>query len=185
MSITSIGGSAFSTTTAADRASEMMGQMDTDQDGKVSQSEFSAFDEMMKAQGANGPPPPPPESGTSGDGSQVQGPPPPPPDATTMFTNADTNADGSLSVDELSSMLAEHETRGSSTSTSQSTTSSSDPFASLDTNSDGSLDLDELSALFSQNPSTTSGTDSTSSVSLQQLETLLAQLQSSSAASST
>jgi len=37
-------------TSNADRASQLLKQMDTDQDGKVSQSEFSTFGQLMNAQ---------------------------------------------------------------------------------------------------------------------------------------
>jgi EF hand len=100
-------GSSFSnvslTTNAQERAQKLMKQMDTDADGKVSKQEFTAFGENMKAKG------PRPPSG--GQGAAPQGAnAPTPPSADDMFAKADTDGDGSLSIENLSAMMSQHET---------------------------------------------------------------------------
>jgi Ca2+-binding EF-hand superfamily protein len=170
-------------TSNTDRTSQLLKQMDTDQDGKVSQSEFSAFGELMNAQGPMGPPPPPAPDGANvgsvgGTGrtsntSSVQTA----ISSAGLFSQVDTNGDGSLSLDELSSMLAQGDARmagsqgppppppppadsttsgtssvssSSSGSTSKSTTTLSSLFSSADTDGDGSLSLNELTTLLGE-----------------------------------
>ncbi len=168
-------------TSNTDRASQLLKQMDTDQDGKVSQSEFTAFGELMNAQGPMGPPPPPPPDGTNvgsvggtgrtNDTSSTQTA----SSSADLFSQVDTNGDGSLSLDELSSMLAQGDARmagtqgpppplptnsttsgtssvssSSSGSTSSSATTLDSLFSSADANGDGSLSLNELTALLDE-----------------------------------
>jgi len=106
MAISSIGSSALSALTlgnqrssSAEKAQKMLKDLDADQDGSVSKAEFLAGAERMKAQAstaqaANAPKPP------SGAGAPTR------PSADQLFASADQNGDQSLSVDELSSMLA-------------------------------------------------------------------------------
>ena len=103
MAITSIGRPLTldltqSTASAARKelAAKMLADMDTDQDGKVSKAEFTGFGETMKASGAARQPP--------AGGAQM-------PSANSLFSSADTDGSQALSVDELSAMLAEGETR--------------------------------------------------------------------------
>jgi Ca2+-binding EF-hand superfamily protein len=184
MSITSIANSNYEAS-SAQRTTELFSKIDSDQDGKISKTEFSAFDEAMKqqgVQGAGGPPPPPPPSDSSGaGGSSMQAP----PSADIMFSTADTNGDDSLSVDELSSMLAEHETRSATGSTSSTSSTSSDSiFTTADTDGDGSLSLDELTALLNNSLSSTSGTGTSSSLTVEQLEALFTQQKTSATTAS-
>jgi Ca2+-binding EF-hand superfamily protein len=148
MNISSIGTSDYSqystsSTSKADMANELLKQMDTDQDGKVSKDEFIAFGRMMEAEGAKGPPPPPPLEQSEGTMATRTGASPSP---DTMFSNVDTNGDGSLSVDELSSMLTAAETQAS--------VMQAPPldalFSSADVNGNGSLSVDEISASLSK-----------------------------------
>lgn len=99
MATTSIGSSLTSDitqSTATARAAKLFAAMDTNQNGEISRSEFKAFGENTKVPGAARQPP-------SG-GAQL-------PSVDTLFSSTDTNASQSLSVSELSSMLAEGETR--------------------------------------------------------------------------
>jgi len=149
--------------------------MDTDQDGKVSQSEFSAFGELMKTQGPMGPPPPPAPDGTmvgsvGGTGSTSNTSSTQTASSADLFSQVDTNADGSLSLEELSSMLAQGAARmartqgppppadsttsgttsvssSNSGSTSNRTTTLGSLFSSADADGDGSLSMNELTAL--------------------------------------
>jgi hypothetical protein len=110
MAISSIGSSALSALTLGNQtpsrselAQKMLNAMDTDQNGSVSKEEFVAFGEKVSTQSpatqrANATKP---LSGTNA---------PAPPSADKLFAAADQNGDQSLSVDELSSMLAEAET---------------------------------------------------------------------------
>jgi hypothetical protein len=88
---------------AQDRAQQLLKQVDTDQDGQVSKQEFTAFGENMKANGARRPQgaQPPGAAGANA---------PAPPSADEMFAKADTDGDGSLSIENLSAMISEHET---------------------------------------------------------------------------
>jgi len=160
----------------ADRATQLMSDMDTDKDGKVTESEFSAFGQLMSAQGPMGPPPQQPASESSSTTSSVsatQGA----TSSQSLFATVDTNADSSLSLDELTSMVAQADTQaagmqgpppppppsstqstGSTSSTSTTSSSSgtdatdtlSSLFSSADTNGDNVLNVDELSALIAQ-----------------------------------
>ena len=162
-------------TSNTDRASQLLKQMDTDQDGKVSQSEFSAFGELMKTQGPMGPPPRPAPDGTmvgsvGGTGSTSNTSSTQTASSADLFSQVDTNADGSLSLEELSSMLAQGAARmartqgppppadsttsgttsvssSNSGSTSNRTTTLGSLFSSADADGDGSLSMNELTAL--------------------------------------
>jgi len=80
--------------------------MDSDGDGKVSKQEFTAMGEKMKANG--------PRSGELGAAAASKGTKganaPAPPSADELFAKADKDGDGSLSVTDLSAMMAEQET---------------------------------------------------------------------------
>lgn len=171
-------------TSSTERATQLLKKMDTDGDGKVSQSEFDAFSKLMSAQGPMGPPPPPQSSNGSSldpvaganttnstagardtsDKPSVEG----------LFQKADTNGDGTLSLDELSSMLVQADSRigmqgssplavssndsgsvsssasSASSSASSAFSSSNSPIASANTNGDGSLSLDEFTSFLDQ-----------------------------------
>lgn len=79
-------------------ATNVLEDMDADKSGSVSKAEFVAIGEKLKAAGPPG-------------GGAVGGSGPTPPSADQAFSAADKNADASLSVDELSSMMAQAETR--------------------------------------------------------------------------
>lgn len=91
------------TTNVQDRAQKLLKQMDTDSDGKVSKQEFAAFGEKMKAHRARGA-----HGGDAAASASANAP--APPSADDMFAKADTDGDGSLSIENLSAMISEHET---------------------------------------------------------------------------
>ena len=94
------------TSSVRERAQQLMKEMDTDTDGQVSKQEFAAFGAKMKASGARGTERP--------DGAPPRGAnAPTPPSTDQLFAKADTDGNGSLNLDNLSAMLAEHETRAS------------------------------------------------------------------------
>ena len=106
MAIGGIGNSAHQGITQANvtgmrqkMAEKMATEMDTDKTGSVSKEEFVAFGEKLKAQA-------PKQSAGSGGTAPTM------PSADKLFSAADANGDQSLSVDELSSMLAKAETQG-------------------------------------------------------------------------
>lgn len=104
MAISGIGGG-FSNPTMTgsvqDRAQKLMQQMDTDSDGKVSKQEFTAFGDKMKANAPR----------RAGDAAGAQGAnAPAPPSADEVFAKADSDGDGSISIENLSAMMSEHET---------------------------------------------------------------------------
>jgi EF hand domain-containing protein len=115
MAISGIGGG-FSnvnvTPNAQEEAQKLMKQMDTDSDGKVTKQEFTAFSEKMKA---NGPRPPGADSGAASNGQRVRVS----ASADEMFAKADAGGDGSLSVEDLSAMIAEHLTHEAARGTHQ------------------------------------------------------------------
>jgi hypothetical protein len=103
MAITSIGSAltsnvtqSTSTATSKERTAKLFAAMDADQNGAVSKSEFKAFGEKVKATGTAQP--------VASGGAQL-------PSADTVFSSADADGNQSLSLNELSSMLAEGETR--------------------------------------------------------------------------
>jgi Ca2+-binding EF-hand superfamily protein len=161
--------SELSSTSQTDRATKLLSQMDSDGDGKVSQTEFAAFDEAMKAQAPEGPPPPPPPTGDS-EGvkapSSNQGLPSP----EALFSTGDADGDGSLSLDELSAMLA----AGPQNAPPVGGPPSSDAlFSTGDTDGDGSLSVTELSAMFQAAP-TGESTTSTTTTAAPSMSDLLA-----------
>ena len=102
MAITSIGSALTSNVTQStaaaalkEKAAKLLAAMDTDKNGEVSKAEFTAFGEKMKASVAARQPP----SGSAQ------------PSADALFSSADTDGSQSLSLNELTSMLAEGETR--------------------------------------------------------------------------
>ncbi|MGC4089984.1 MAG: EF-hand domain-containing protein [Polyangiaceae bacterium] len=106
MAISGIGGGVSNLNTsvsAQERAQKLMKQMDADNDGKVSKQEFVAFGEKMKANG-------PKRAQASDAAAPSRADAPQPPSADDMFAKADQDGDGSLSIDDLSAMIAEHET---------------------------------------------------------------------------
>jgi len=103
MAITSIGSTLTSDLTQSTAATALKGKaakllaaMDTDKNGEVSKAEFTAFGEKLKATGAA-------QRAPSG-GAQL-------PSADDLFSSADADGSKSLSLNELTSMLAEGETR--------------------------------------------------------------------------
>jgi len=80
-------------------AEKVVSAMDTDKSGSVSKEEFVAFGEKLKVQGPKG-------MVAGGRAAPTM------PSADELFTAADANGDQSLSVDELSSMMAKAETQG-------------------------------------------------------------------------
>ena len=94
---------------------------DTDGDGKVSRQEAMAYDQANQisstsstrgtsaAAGANGPPPPPPPSGSSSSDSTS---------SSTTYAAADTNQDGTVTLDELIAYQNANESTTSSDSSS-------------------------------------------------------------------
>ena len=101
MAISSIGVSGLTEITQANQtasrtkmAQRLLKDMDTDQSGTVSKDEFVAFSDKMKAQ-RSGP-------------QEINGP--TPPSSNQLFVSADKNGDQSLSLDELSAMMAQAET---------------------------------------------------------------------------
>ncbi len=110
MAISSIGGSAISNLTQASvtgmrqkTAANLLKEMDSNQSGSVSKDEFVAFGEKLAADRPKGIAPP-------------AGAAPTPPSADAMFSATDTNGDKALSVDELSSMMAQAETQRAASS---------------------------------------------------------------------
>jgi hypothetical protein len=83
------------TASRTELAQKLLKDMDTDQSGTVSKNEFVAFGEKMKAQ----------RSAPQGTNE------PTPPSSNQLFASADKNGDQSLSVDELSAMMAQAETQ--------------------------------------------------------------------------
>jgi EF hand len=106
MAISGMSGSFSSlnqTATAQERAQKLLEAMDSDADGKVSKQEFAAMGEKMKANG--------PRRMEGGDAAAAKGANAPArPSADTLFAKADKDGNGSLSVDDLSAMITEHET---------------------------------------------------------------------------
>jgi len=104
MTISGIGGgfsTPLMTSSVQDRPQKLLQQMDTDVDGKVSKQEFVAFGDKMKANAPK----------RLGDAAGPQGAnAPSPPSADEMFAKADSDGDGSLSIENLSAMMSEHET---------------------------------------------------------------------------
>ena len=110
MTISGIGTSALSALTLGNKtpsrselAQKMLNTMDTDQNGSVSREEFVAFGQKLSAQS-----PATQRANTTMPLSGANAP--APPSADKLFAAADQNGDQSLSVDELSSMLAQGET---------------------------------------------------------------------------
>jgi hypothetical protein len=110
MAISSIGSSALPNLAQASLTAmrqktpaSLLKDMDTDQSGSVSKDEFVAFGETLKADG-------PKASAPQGAAAPTL------PSADAMFSATDTNGDSSLSVDELSSMMAQAETQRAASS---------------------------------------------------------------------
>jgi len=108
MTIGSIGSSASSSIHQTDvtamrqkTAASMLEDMDSDKTGSVSKEEFVAFGEQLKAHAPKG-------AGANGTSAPTL------PSADKLFASADKNGDQSLSVDELSSMMAQAETQRAS-----------------------------------------------------------------------
>jgi len=106
MAISGIGGGSSNlnqTANVQDRAQKLIEAMDSNGDGKVSKQEFTAMGERMKANG--------PRSAELGAPKATKaGNAPAPPSADEVFAKADKDGDGSLSVTDLSAMMAEQET---------------------------------------------------------------------------
>jgi Ca2+-binding EF-hand superfamily protein len=105
---------------------DILSKFDTDGDGSISESEFSAGPEKgQQAQG--GFPPPPAGMGNMSSADFLQ----------QMFNNADTNGDGKIDKDEMAEVVAKQPQGGPSVD---------DIFSKLDTDEDGSISESEFSA---------------------------------------
>jgi EF hand len=106
VAISGIGGQAANvsvTSNVQERAQKLLEQMDGDEDGKVSKRELTAYGDSMKANGARRL-----SSGEVSADQAVKATGAPSADA--LFAKADTDGDGSLSIENLSAMMSEHET---------------------------------------------------------------------------
>jgi Ca2+-binding EF-hand superfamily protein len=118
-------------------------QLDTNGDGSISQSEFAAGDKA-NGQMQGGPPPMMAGMGNMSSADFVK----------QLFSDADTNGDGKISKDELTQVMANASSGGSSVD---------DIMSALDTNGDGSISESELLAA-SQADQQTQGLQGGSSV---------------------
>jgi Ca2+-binding EF-hand superfamily protein len=138
-------------------AEKMFSAMDSDGDGSVTQSEFTAFQSKMSA------------SNASTLLAAQEGQRPDRPSAEDMLAETDTNGDGSISKDELAAVLEKHAKDGQNGGPSV-----DEMFSSMDSDGDGSVSESELTAFAEKAPSGpppggapppggTGGTSSTSS----------------------
>ena len=124
---------------------------DADSDGALSLSEFQSIGQNV--QGSGQPPPPPPMGGSSGAGAnfssdtlrslmsvQMLGS-----DSGSILTSADSDADGLLSADEISSALSANAPEGAK-GLGLEGKMASDMISALDSDDDGSLSSDEIAA---------------------------------------
>jgi Ca2+-binding EF-hand superfamily protein len=161
MTVSSVGSSAL-TQQMRQLQQSLFTTADADADGSLSLSEFQAIGQNVQG-GRQGPPPPPmgggngPGSGFSGDtlrslmSVQMLGS-----DAGSILSSGDTDSDGLLSADEISSALsarAPDEARGLGLESKM----ASDMISALDSDSDGSLSSDELAAGLTSASSATQG----------------------------
>ncbi len=114
-------------------AEKLFSSMDSDQDGAVSESEFSSFQSKFSAETA---------------GAMLMAQQPPPPSAEDMMAETDTDGDGSISKEELAAVLEQKASgRGSVDGP-----SADEMFDMMDADKDGSVSMDELSAFAEQAP---------------------------------
>lgn len=110
-----------SSTSSTDQSKQVFKQLDSDGDGAISSEEFASFNQLMNAAGGMAPPPPP-QMEDSGESSSVSGmsgiargtnstsdinstl-------STSLFSSADADSSGSLSLDEFSALLAQSDTQ--------------------------------------------------------------------------
>ncbi|MDD5456295.1 MAG: EF-hand domain-containing protein [Candidatus Margulisbacteria bacterium] len=122
--------STSSSSETASKADDLFARIDTDQDGKMSEAEFSTFMEAHKPSGGEAPPPPPPaaESGTTDDP-----------------LSSGTSLSG-LQQKLWEAMLAQTDTDSTSTTSASavSGTKSADLFSAIDTSGDGKISEDEF-----------------------------------------
>jgi Ca2+-binding EF-hand superfamily protein len=167
MSITSIGTPSISqyttSTTQTERAQSLFKAMDTDSDGQVSKSEFSEFDALMKA----APPPMAPvDAGNACSSTSSSSNATGLPSSESLFAAADANADSSLSVDELSSMLAASEARacGVAGAPPPPPETADVAFTAADADGDGTLSRAEFESSLGRTPTDVATTSGSSSV---------------------
>jgi Ca2+-binding EF-hand superfamily protein len=122
---------------------DIMSALDTNGDGSISQSEFAAGDKA-NGQMQGGPPPMMAGMGNMSSADFVK----------QLFSDADTNSDGTISKDELTQVMANASSGGSSVD---------DIMSALDTNGDGVISESELLAA-SQADQQTQGLQGGSSV---------------------
>ncbi len=129
--MTSISGTGGSTS-AAQLIQQQLQKADKDKSGSLSLDEFTAAGQAQQAGGTQAPPPPP-------DGKSAED----------IFASIDTNGDGSLSKDELSTAFEKikDQTKTALLSAQEDQSSKiADFLAKADTNGDGTLSLDEFKA---------------------------------------
>jgi Ca2+-binding EF-hand superfamily protein len=127
--------------TGAPSVDDILGSFDTDGDGAISESEFNAGQEQNQARGAGGPPPPPMGNMSSTDFIKQ------------LFSDSDTDEDGVLSADELSSMVTNGPAGGPS---------ADELLSKLDTDGDGSINESEfIAGAPGQKAEDTTGTSNT------------------------
>jgi Ca2+-binding EF-hand superfamily protein len=110
--------------TGAPSVDDILSTFDTDGDGAISESEFNAGQDQNRAQGAGGPPPP---MGNMSSTDFIK----------QLFSDSDTDEDGVLSADELSSMVANGPQGGPR---------ADELLSKLDTDGDGSISESEFIA---------------------------------------
>lgn len=150
MTVSSVGSSSL-TQQLLQLQQSMFATADADSDGSLSLSEFQSIGQNV--QGGGQPPPPPPMGGSSSSGAnfssdtlrslmsvQMLGS-----DSGAILSSGDTNSDGLMSADEISSALASNAPEGAK-GLGLEDKMASDMIAALDTDADGSLSSDEIAS---------------------------------------
>lgn len=150
MTVSSVGSSAL-TQQLRQLQQSMFATADVDADGSLSLSEFQSIGQNVQGGGER--PAPPPMSGQGGPGAnfsgdtlssllsvQMLGS-----DAGSIISSGDTDADGQLSVDELSTALAANAPDGAE-GLGLETKMAEDMISALDSDADGALSSDEIAA---------------------------------------
>lgn len=119
---------------ASAMAEKMFADMDTDQDGTISQSEYSSFQPKF-------------DSSTASTLLSAQEGPPERPSAEDMMAETDADGDGVISKDELATVLQQHAQNG------QGGPSVDEMFSDMDSDGDGSVSMEELTAFADKAPS--------------------------------